>query len=111
MQTEMIKNLEAPATENAFQSWEALAQYTKVNCRPDIYGAVQLLAQESSKMGEAQFKSMGKAASELRYTTEIGLNVLKLDISSVRVAVLSDAPFANTVGAKRQLEFMIPMTD
>lgn len=104
-----IENLSTPTTEEGFRSQSALAQYIVVNCRPDVCAAVQLIAPGSTKVEDAQFKSLGKAVPHLKETKKIGFDFVKLDIASVCVVVWPDASFAKAIGMKSQLGFVNPL--
>lgn len=101
-QSEKIGRLSIPMTEERFESQRALGQYIGVNCRPDICSTVQMDAPGNMQIGKARSKLFLKKIEHMMEEVQVGLDFGKLDLGSARVAVLSDASFANAAEMKTQ---------
>lgn len=54
---------------------------------------------------------MGKAVDHMKQTRLQGLQLVAIDMSTVRVVALSDASFANASGMRSQIELAVLMSD
>lgn len=86
-------------------------EYIGVNCPPSICATDQLIAPTDAKIKALQIKLLRTVINHMHITKENGLEFVRLDIESVRIVVLSDAPFANAAGLKSQLGFVVLMAD
>lgn len=106
-----ILDRKMPTTQESFRSQPTLTQYFGVNCRPDICPDVHLIASGNSDVKEEQYKSLTKAFDHFGETSDLGLNFIRLDVSSVRVFIRSDASFVNATGIRIQLGFAVFVVD
>lgn len=110
-QARKIGELETQTNDEFFQRQRALAQYIGLNCRPDIFATVKLIAPANAKIEERQFKSQSPAINLMQNTKDNGLEYVRPYIESVRIVVLCAALFANEAGPRNQLKFMILMVN
>lgn len=110
-QQEKITKLQHPATQKDFTSQRALAQYIGVCTRPDVCANIQLIAPGAQKTTEDEFRTLKKTMDHLSATKERGLTYKRIDMSTMRLIVISDASFANTRNLRSQLGFIILMAD
>lgn len=92
-------------------SARALAQYIGICCRPDVCVAVQLLEPGKEPTTSQEKKDFSKAISRLQDTGDVGQNYKNLDLSSVKIFVISDAAFGNSRVFKSQLGYVILLQD
>lgn len=84
-QKKKIENPVTSTTEDEFRSQRSLAKYIGVSCRPDVFDTVQLIEPRSTKVENAQFKSLRKEFRHLNETKKVGLDFVKLNIAPVRL--------------------------
>lgn len=106
-QVNHIESFVTTTTENGFHSERAPLRYIAVNHRQDVCARLQKIAERSARISETQFKSLGKAARQLKGRQKIGLCFVRFYMASGRVVVLSDAPFGNTIGMKHSPWYVI----
>lgn len=90
-QQENKEKLNSPENQNAFESQHALAQYIGVCTRPDVCADVQLIASESEPTKSTEYKTFVKTIKHLQNTKDMGLTNKRLDMSTVRFVVITDA--------------------
>lgn len=110
-QEDKIYRIRTPTSQAELASQRALAQYVGVNTRPDVCAAIQLVAPGSKPPTPAEFKSFAKTVKFMQQTKPQGLSFVPLDLTTMRLLLVTDASFANTDNAKSQLGYVILMVD
>lgn len=110
-QSEKIGCLRIEIMEESFRSQRALAQYSVMNCILDICTTVQLIAHGNRAVEDAKFILLRKEIDNMKETIYVSLDFVKLDLGSVRVAVLPDVSFANATGMESQQGLVILTAD
>lgn len=94
-----------------FRSTRAWIQYVGCCTRPDLSASVQLLAKSSTTPEISDYKKLKKISERCKETSEHELNFIQIDMSTVRLALFTDASFANTDSHRSQLGFVLLMVD
>lgn len=110
-QSEKIDKLKPPGNDKEYASSRALAQYIGVCTRPDVCSSVQLLVPQKEGVTAEQTKKLTKVFSHMAGTREQGLNYTSIDMTTARIALMTDASFANAPGGKSQLGYIITLMD
>ena len=110
-QTSKLKALKFPKTKEDLIRVRAQIQYIATCTRPNLCAAVQLMASEVTNACEDTFKKMSTIAARCHQTQNVGLRFVPLDTSSLRIALFTDASFANNKAKKSQMGFVIVLCD
>lgn len=102
-----IKGYTVLTTQKRFRSQHALVQYTAVNFRSDVCTAIQFSTPCNEITNESQLASLKRAIKHLQSTSTQGFDFAKLDMSYMRVVVLSDTSFVNALGLKSMFGYVI----
>lgn len=76
------------------------------NCRPKVCATVQSIAPQNENITKVQNKSSELMIELLEKTPTQRLDSEKLDLSSMRFVILSDATFANALDLKSQIGYI-----
>jgi hypothetical protein len=111
-QKRKLQSVREARLDEELVSTRAAIQYIATCVRPDLCAPCQLL---SSQVGTAPdknvYKKLNKLVDVCHCSVADGLTFVPLDLDSVRVAVFTDASFANCDDYKSQLGFVICMKD
>ena len=110
-QSDKIRKLKVPTTMQEASSQRASIQYISTISRPDISSTSQLLAADISSKSPDAVKSVAELVRHCQATKDIALNFPKLDVSDLRIVLLSDAAFANAEKCNSQTGFVILLVD
>lgn len=110
-QTEKTKNLALLRTEEGFSRFRALVQFIGVAVEPDVCGTAMLIVPGGLNVEGVQFKSLENAVRFMKKTKKIALYLVRWDILSGPVAILSDDSFSNAAGMNRQLIIAMLLAD
>lgn len=88
-----------------------MAQCTEVNCRPGICATVQLMGLASETIANVHYDFSNKTIAHMKWSCSKRLAFEKIDMISVRVAVISDVSFASASIVRRQRNFDFLMAD
>lgn len=108
-QKEKLEALCEVETDEEFKSVRAAIQYIGNSTRPDLCSPSQLLATNSPT--PEQKKDLNKLVCYCKETSDTGLNFVRLDLTSVRIAMFTDSSFANADNYKSQLGFVLLLVD
>lgn len=110
-QSDKLEKVSIPETQSDLVSVRAQIQYVGCCTRPDLCAAVQLLASAVTSPVPETYKTMEKVVDRCHETAKLGLNYIPLDRESLRLALFTDASFANADRLKSQLGFVLVLTD
>lgn len=110
-QSEKLRKLDTVDTAKSFSSVRAQMQYVGCCTRPDICAEVQLLASGNQDPTKSEMKRLNKMVNRCIETSSTGLNYEFLDINSVRLALFTDASFANAAKLKSQIGYVLVLVD
>lgn len=110
-QKEKIEKLKIPTTEKEFASRRAMAQYTGVNCRPDLCVEVKHIAQVGEYIPKAEFTILRNVITHLRSSPTLGQSYVNTNLERARLALFNDARFGNSKKDKSQLKYIIILAD
>lgn len=100
-----------PTTAKTFKSQRALSQYTGVNCRPSVCVGVKLITPRHETVSLEHYKIMNKTIDQMKETRLQELLFVSIDISTLRVVVLSETSFANASETGREMGFVVLLSD
>ena len=92
-------------------STRAQAQYIGCCTRPDICSGVQMLASSMANPNLNTFNQMKEIVNRCHSTADVGLKFIPMDKESLRLALFTDASFANNDNLKSQLGFVLVLVD
>lgn len=110
-QRDKLKSISVPITSQELKSVRAQIAYIGQFTRPDLCASVQLLASQISKPTSDTYKRIESCVERCKTTHEIGLKFKRLNVNELRLALFTDASFANTDNFKSQIGFVIVLTD
>ena len=110
-QSAKLENMKTPENRDDLVSARAQIQYFASCTRPDLCTAVQLMASEVSQPKPSTFKKMKDIIKRCHETKDVGLKFVPQDINSLRLALFTDASFANTAKLKSQIGFVLVLVD
>ncbi len=108
-QKKKLESLTHVTSDEEFSSMRAAVQYIGYSSRPDICSSAQLLATNTPTSSDK--KKLNNLIDYCRSTSQQGLNFIKLDLESCRLALFTDSSFANGSNFKSQLGFIILLVD
>ena len=106
-----LKRLKQQKGKDDLVSVRAQIQYIASCTRPDLCAAVQLMASEVVPPVSQTFKKMESIVKRCHETQDIGLRFVPQDNKSLRLALFTDASFANTERLKSQIAFVLILVD
>jgi hypothetical protein len=107
-----LQSVREARLDDELVSTRAEIQYIDTCVRPDFCDPCQLLSsQVGTEPDKHVYKKLKKLVDVCHCSVADGLTFVPLDLDSVRVAVFTDASFANCDDYKAQISFVICMTD
>jgi hypothetical protein len=110
-QKDKLESIQVPRLEEDLISVRAKIQYIGACTRPDLASPAQLLASEMKTPTNETYGAMKKLVARCRDTVRLGLKYVTLDRHSLRLALFTDASFANNRGYASQLGFVLVLVD
>jgi len=110
-QDDKLRNLKVPETPEELVSTRAQIQYIGSCTRPDLCAPVQLMASAVTNPEQRTFLEMKKIVDWCHETCNVPLKYVPLDYDTIRLALFTDASFANTDLLKSQLGFVLVLID
>ena len=110
-QSDKIRSLKHPESQQDFVSVREKAQYIGCCTRPDICAVVQLLASSTVNPLQSDYKILKKVVARCHETADVGLRYKPLDTQSTRLVLFTYASFANAKGLKSQIGFVLVLAD
>lgn len=110
-QSGKIPLLHFPTTEQEFNSQREKAQYRAMNARPDITESVHLIAPGNYPVSDAKFTILKNTIRQMHETKETGLTCQSLDLTTLRLTLITDESFVNARNDESQLGYLILMSD
>lgn len=89
-QGEKIRKLKSPDTQKSLEIVRAMCKYIDDNSRPAICAPVQLIAPGNEPTSEAEYKVLDKVIDHLKSTEDMGLDYVKLEMSTLRIILFKD---------------------
>ena len=110
-QMDKLRKVAKPKNPEEMVSLRALLQYIGCCTRPDLCASVQLLASQVTDPDNSTYSAMEKIVERCHDTTDMGLRFVPMEKKSLRLALFSDASFANADRLKSQLGFVVLLVD
>ena len=110
-QSEKLRAITEPKTRDELVSARAQVQYIGSCTRPDLCAPVQLMASTVQDPSDKTYSEMRKIIAWCHETSGVGIKYVPLDEESSRLALFTDASFANADRLKSQLGFVLVILD
>lgn len=110
-QMDKLGKISKPRNQDELVSVRALLQYIGCCTRPDLCAPVQLLASEVNNPEASTYSKMESIVERCHNTKDMGLTFIPLERSSLRLALFTDASFANADRYKSQIGCVVLLVD
>ena len=103
--------MKKPETNAEAISERAKAQYVSTICRPDLAAPSQLIASRVNKRIPDAVHDVKALVKYCNRTASLGLSFVKIDLSTARINLFTDAAFANGENLTSQIGFLVILSD
>lgn len=85
-----IGRLDAPENDKAFSSKRAMAQYVRMNCRPEIWAPVQPITHGSEATIKREYRMLGRLIDHLKKNPDSRLRYVLHDVITIKLVLFTD---------------------